>query len=108
MKRRSCEECKFFWCESYGDNWHEPRQTEYGCSKEDEDPDTIEKYLNQYEEHYNKETKCPHYDAGICESCGEPIGKEYVFWASGSYSDFKCCSEACRKEKNNEADWPFV
>lgn len=89
IMKKSCEECKHFWCESYGDNYNEPRETEYGCKIEE----NIEKYL------YEKETNCHHYDAGKCEVCGAFIGKGYVFWASGPYCDFKCCSEKCQKEK---------
>ena len=90
-----CEECKYFWAESYDNNWNEPRETEYGCKLEDYD-EGIEKYLEE------KVTNCPHYDAGECEVCGEPIGKGYIFWASGLYGDFKCCSEKCQNEKKED------
>lgn len=105
MKSKSCESCIHFWAESSGDNYNEPRIFEYGCDLEYEDEDIIEKYLNEYEE--GKQTACPYYDAGKCDICGRIIGKAYVFWVSGPYSDFKCCSEKCQKTKNDEADWPF-
>lgn len=96
MKTKSCEACIHFWAETYGDNYNEPRQTEYGCNMENEDETILEKYLDE------KETKCPYFDGGICEVCGEPIGKSYVYWVSGIYCDFKCCSQECQKEKKDD------
>jgi hypothetical protein len=89
MKTKSCEACIHFWSETYGDGFHEPRETEYGCNMSDED--VIEKYYDE------KETTCPYFDGGICEVCGAFIGKRFVYWASGPYSEFKCCSQECQK-----------
>lgn len=85
-----CEECIHFCAESYGDGWNEPRETEYGCELEDKE-ENIDRYFDK------KEAACPYYNPGKCDVCGKPIKNEYVFWAIGPYSDFKCCSEECQK-----------
>lgn len=100
---KKCEDCINFFCETYGDGWNEPRETEYGCKHEDTEDQETEYMIFKALENNNAD-QCNLYDSGICEICKEKIGESKVFWVHGVYGDRKCCSEKCQKEARERTD----